>query len=140
MSPEIEALAKNEQREALEADEREGLVQDFLAALLPENWDKMDTYERRNFLEGTGVGGIGQTGTVKRTTVSNMEIWCECFCKERGNLKRADSNDLMAILAKLEWVKKKKKDPIPLYGQQYVYDPKINPKKILGQRDGLGTD
>ena len=140
MSPEIEALAKNEQREALEADEREGLVQDFLAALLPENWDKMDTYERRNFLEGTGVGGIGQTGTVKRTTVSNMEIWCECFCKERANLKRADSNDLMAILAKLEWVRRPKKDPIPLYGQQYVYDPKINPKKILGQRDGLGTD
>ncbi len=77
LPPEIEALAKNEQREALEADEREGLVQDFLDALLPENWDKMDTYERRNFLEGTGVGGIGQIGTVKRMTVSNMEIWCE---------------------------------------------------------------
>lgn len=140
LPPEIEALAKNEQREALEADEREGLVQDFLDALLPENWDKMDTYERRNFLEGTGVGGIGQIGTVKRTTVSNMEIWCECFCKERANLKRADSNELMAILAKLGWVRRTKKDPIPLYGQQYIYDPKINPEKILGQQDSLGTD
>lgn len=140
LPPEIEALAKNEQREALEADEREGLVQDFLDALLPENWDKMDTYERRNFLEGTGVGGIGQIGTVKRTTVSNMEIWCECFCKERANLKRADSNELMAILAKLGWVRRTKKDPIPLYGQQYIYDPKINPEKTLGQQDSLGTD
>ncbi len=140
LPPEIEALAKNEQREALEADEREGLVQDFLDALLPENWDKMDTYERRNFLEGTGVGGIGQIGTVKRTTVSNMEIWCECFCKERANLKRADSNELMAILAKLGWVRRTKKDPIPLYGQQYIYDPKINPEKILGQQDSLGAD
>ena len=140
LPPEIEALAKNEQREALEADEREGLVQDFLDALLPENWDKMDTYERRNFLEGTGVGGIGQMGTVKRTTVSNMEIWCECFCKERANLKRADSNELMAILAKLGWVRRPKKDPIPLYGQQYIYDPKINPEKILGQQDSLGAD
>ncbi|MCK9287815.1 MAG: virulence-associated E family protein [Sphaerochaetaceae bacterium] len=132
LPPEIEALAKNEQREALEADEREGLVQDFLDALLPENWDKMDTYERRNFLEGTGVGGIGQIGTVKRTTVSNMEIWCECFCKERANLKRSDSNELMAILTKLGWVRRPKKDHIPLYGQQYIYDPKINPEKILG--------
>lgn len=140
LPPEIEALAKNEQREALEADEREGLVQDFLDALLPENWDKMDTYERRNFLEGTGVGGIGQIGTVKRTTVSNMEIWCECFCKERANLKRADSNELMAILAKLGWVRRTKKGPIPLYGQQYIYDPKINPEKILGQQDSLGAD
>jgi len=139
LSPEIEALAKNEQRDALEADEREGLVQDFLDTLLPESWDKMDTYERRNFLEGTGAGGIGQTGTVKRTTVSNMEIWCECFCKERANLKRADSNELMAILAKLGWVRRPKKTPIPLYGQQYVYDPKINPEKILGQQDELGT-
>ena len=140
LPPEIEALAKNEQREALEADEREGLVQDFLDTLLPENWDKMDTYERRNFLEGTGAGGIGQTGTVKRTTVSNMEIWCECFCKERANLKRADSNELMAILAKLGWVRRPKKCPISLYGQQYVYDPKINPEKISGQQDELGTD
>ena len=140
LPPEIEALAKNEQREALEADEREGLVQDFLDTLLPENWDKMDTYERRNFLDGVGVGGIGQIGTVKRTTVSNMEIWCECFCKERANLKRADSNELMAILAKLGWVRRPKKDPIPLYGQQYIYDPKINPEKILGQQDALGKD
>ena len=65
-------------------------------------------------------------------------VWCNLRQKERANLKRADSNELMAILAKLGWVRRPKKDPIPLYGQQYIYDPKINPEKILGHQDLLG--
>lgn len=65
-------------------------------------------------------------------------VWCNLRQKERANLKRADSNELMAILAKLGWVRRPKKDHIPLYGQQYVYYPKINPEKILGHQDLLG--
>ena len=32
-----------------------------------------------------------------------MEIWCECFGKERANIRRTDSNELTAILARLGW-------------------------------------
>lgn len=122
--PEIEALAKYEQREALEADEREGLVSDFLSTLLPENWDELDLFDRRSFFEGTGLGEIGKKGSIKRVSVSNMEIWCECFGKERANLKRADSNDLSAILAKLDWERLPKKERVPLYGPQFIFVPK----------------
>lgn len=124
LDPEVEALAKEEQREAMESDEREGLVREYLEALLPDNWDDMDTFERRNFLDGTGKADIGKKGTIRRTQVCNMEIWCECFGKERSNLKRADSNELSGILVKLGWVRLDRKERVANYGPQFIFVPK----------------
>lgn len=124
LSAELEALSKAEQREAMESDEREGLVRLYLDTLLPEDWDGMDIFERRNFLTGSDFGDIKKPGTVKRTQVSNMEIWCECFGKERANIRRTDSNELTAILARLGWKRLDSKVRIPLYGPQYVFVPK----------------
>lgn len=124
LDADIETLAKTEQREAMESDEREGLVRVYLDTLLPADWDSMDTFERRNFLNGTEFGEQQRTGTVKRTSVSNMEIWCECFGKERANLRRADSNELTSILSRLGWKRADNKVRIPLYGPQYVFVPK----------------
>ncbi len=124
LSPEMDALAKDEQREAMESDEREGLVREYLDTLLPERWAEMDLFERRNFLTGSDFGGLQEKGTVKRTSVSNMEIWCECFGKERANLRRTDSNELTGILARLGWKRADNKVRIPLYGPQYIFVPK----------------
>lgn len=124
LSAEMDALAKDEQREAMESDEREGLVREYLDTLLPERWAEMDLFERRNFLSGSDFGGLQEKGTVKRTNVSNMEIWCECFGKERANLRRTDSNELTGILARLGWKREESKVRIPLYGPQYVFVPK----------------
>lgn len=124
LDADMETLAKTEQREAMESDEREGLVRVYLDTLLPADWDSMDTFERRNFLNGTEFGEQQRTGTVKRTSVSNMEIWCECFGKERANLRRADSNELTSILSRLGWKRADNKMRIPLYGPQYVFVPK----------------
>ena len=124
LSPEMDALAKDEQREAMESDEREGLVREYLDTLLPERWAEMGLFERRNFLTGSDFGGLQEKGTVRRTSVSNMEIWCECFGKERANLRRTDSNELTGILARLGWKRAESKVRIPLYGPQYVFVPK----------------
>ena len=124
LSPEMDALAKDEQREAMESDEREGLVREYLDTLLPERWAEMDLFERRNFLSGSDFGGLQEKGTVRRTSVSNMEIWCECFGKERANLRRTDSNELTGILARLGWKRADNKVRIPLYGPQYIFVPK----------------
>lgn len=124
LSAEMDALAKDEQREAMESDEREGLVREYLDTLLPERWAEMDLFERRNFLSGSDFGGLQEKGTVRRTSVSNMEIWCECFGKERANLRRTDSNELTGILARLGWKRAESKVRVPLYGPQYVFVPK----------------
>ncbi len=93
-------MAYSEQAEAMESDDREGLVRGYLEKLLPENWSSMDLHERRSFLNG-GDFGAAATGTVKRTLVCPMEIWCECFGKEAANLKKADSYEITAIMFKI---------------------------------------
>jgi len=121
LDPELEKYAKAEQREAMEADEREGLVREYLDKLLPHNWDKMDLYNRRNFLNGSEFEA--RTGTVKRTTVCNMEIWCECFGKDRGNLKRQDANKIASIMARIEnWKKLECKKRFGVYGLVNGYE------------------
>ena len=123
LAPEFESLAKEEQRDALESDEREGLVREYLETLLPAEWDGMDLFDRRSFLAGSGTDNIGRTGTVRRTRVCNMEIWCELFGKDQGNRGRAESNTLTAMLPKLGWTRKEKKERVKPYGPQIVFVP-----------------
>ena len=82
LPPEIERMAEAEQTEALESDVREGMIAEYLEKLLPEDWDRMDLSERRRFLRGDLFTGGSRTGTVRRTVVSAVEIWAECFGKE----------------------------------------------------------
>ena len=101
LSGEVAQMAYAKQQEAMESDDREGLVQDYLDRLLPENWDSMDLYQRRTFLGGGEFEDTPTEGTVRRERVCIMEIWCECFSKERQNLKKADSYELEGILNKI---------------------------------------
>ncbi len=77
----------------------------------------MDLFERRNFLTGSDFGSLQEKGTVRRASVSNMEIWCECFGKERANLRRTDSNELTGILARLGWKRAESKVRVPSMGR-----------------------
>jgi len=120
----IDDLAKSVQRDAMEADEREGIVKEYLETLLPDEWDKMTPFERRNFLSGSEFGESVHIGKAKRTCVSNMEVWCECFGKDRANIRKPDSLELTGILKRLDWKRVESKIRIPLYGPQFVFVPK----------------
>lgn len=116
--------ALSEQAEAMESDDREGLVRDYLETLLPVDWDSMSLYERRNFLGREEFGGDMREGKVKRETVSNIEIWCECFGKDMAAIRSADSYAIGAIMKKIEgWDRSDDKGRVrlPIYGQQRVY-------------------
>ena len=58
LDEQTEKLAKKLQREAMETDEREGMVREYLETLLPVNWNEMSLYERRNFLDGSEFGEV----------------------------------------------------------------------------------
>lgn len=116
----MEELARKEQNAAMESDEREGLVRLYLDTLLPENWDNMDLYTRREFLRGDDP--TMPKGTVQRTTVSNMEIWCECFGNNRETLRTSDSFGIRAIMSRIEgWERTTHYRKNKLYGKQQVY-------------------
>lgn len=81
-------LAIKEQSDAMEVDDREGLVRTYLEKLLPDDWDGMSIFDRRNFLNGSEFGSGGRVGTVRRTKVCNMEIWCECFGRDPSAMRK----------------------------------------------------
>lgn len=123
---EVAAMATSEQAEAMETDDREGLVRTYLDTLLPENWDAMSLYDRRNFLNGNEFGESQRTGTVRRNMVCNMEIWCECFGRDSSALKKIDSYEISGIMRKIEgWNKytltKNGVAGFSIYGKQRAY-------------------
>lgn len=116
----LEEQAKAEQNSAMEKDEREGVVRLFLDTLLPANWDQLDLYQRREFLRGDDP--TQKEGTVRRMAVSNMEIWCECFGRNREDLKPAESYALSSLMSRIEgWSRPKTLQTQALYGKQRVY-------------------
>ncbi|RVU55809.1 virulence-associated E family protein [Anaerosphaera multitolerans] len=120
-------LATNEQADAMESDEREGLVRTYLDTLLPDDWNALSLYERRNYLNGSEFGGESRVGTVERTLVCNMEIWCECFGRDASAMKPADSYAIAGIMKKINgWNKyqgnKNGTSNFPIYGRQRCYE------------------
>lgn len=114
---ELVGAAMEEQTIAMEKDDRIGIVEDYLNTLVPENWADMNLYERRQFLYGSDFGSMKETGTVLRDRICNIEIWCECFGKDRGTIKRQDSNEIKAIMSNISgWTASEKKMRFPLYG------------------------
>ena len=121
LPPELEAYAKEEQRAAMERDDREGLVQEYLDMLLPDNWDSMDVYKRRDYVRDAD-DPMRPDGSVRRMEVSNMEIWCECFGKAKEDMKPSDSYAISAIMERIAgWSKTGKAKILPIYGRQRIY-------------------
>lgn len=122
----VAAEAYIRQQEAMESDDREGIVEEFIERLLPADWNNMDLYQRRSFLSGSEFGGTSATGTMRREKLCIMEIWCECFGKDRNNIKRTDSYEIEAILKKIGgWERttetKTGKTSFKLYGPQKTF-------------------
>ena len=109
----------------MEADERVGMIEEYLGTPLPDGWGDMDLYAHRNYLSGTEFGTPAHTGKTIRTEVSNAEIWCECFGKPKEDIKPADSYAISAIMTRLgEWEKTGKTMRLSIYGKQRVYSCK----------------
>ena len=121
LPPELEAYAKEEQRAAMERDDREGLVQEYLDMLLPGNWDSMDVYKRRDYVRDAD-DPMRPDGIIRRMEVSNMEIWCECFGKAKEDMKPSDSYSIAAIMERMDgWSRTGKAKVLPIYGKQRIY-------------------
>lgn len=99
LDAEREKDAQEIQDAHLEKDDRLGLIQEYLSRTLPEKWEDLEPYERRQWLKDN------PEGTVERRTVSIMEIWAECLDKDPVNITRRDSFEIArAIKSMRDWV------------------------------------
>ena len=111
--------AQAAQRDAMEVDERQGMVERYLNILLPSDWESRSIQARRNYInDGEWADGVN-----RRQTVSNAEIWCEAFGRNLSELKPADSYALAALMMKVDgWKRTKSRVVVPAYGRQRIYE------------------
>lgn len=114
--------AEEAARDAMEADDRLGMVEEYLETPLPENWEEMDLYQRRSYL--TDRSDPAQPGgKIRRTRVSNAEIWAECFGRNPSEMKPADSYAIAALMVRFkDWQRTEKIRRLPIYGRQRLYE------------------
>ena len=121
LDADLEELSKHEQRAAMEQDEREGIVREYLDKLLPENWDEMNIYDRQEYIRSPD-DPTSPKGITLRQIVCNMEIWCECFGKQKEDMKPIDSHAIATIMEHIDnWVKTGKYTYLRIYGKQRTY-------------------
>jgi len=149
LSGELLEEAENQQRNAMESDDAEGLVEEYVNMPLPSSWDSMSTFERKSYFEEYMQGkhdDVDEKTTTERVTVSNMEIWYECFGRQ-DSIDRVGQNRIAAIVQRIpSWADSgtgkfgfhKKTQYIPLYGKQRVYEK--NPKFRRCSNPSSNTD
>ena len=114
-------IAKIEQHKHSEADERKGIIEEYLNAKYPDNWDKMDLYDRRRWLEDP----LSKNGTVQKDFICIAEVWCECLGKDKTEMSRYNTREINEILRSLpEWEAIASTKNFPLYGKQKYYKRK----------------
>ena len=116
-----DVIAKIEQHKHSEMDERKGIIEEYLNTKFPEDWDKMDLYDRRRWLEDP----LSKNGTIQKDFVCVAEVWCECLGKEKNDMSRYNTRDINEILRSLpEWEAITSTKNFSLYGKQKYYKRK----------------
>ena len=114
-------IAKIEQHKHSETDERRGIIEEYLNTKFPDDWDKMDLYDRRRWLEDP----LSKNGTVQKDFVCIAEIWCECLGKEKNDMSRYNTREINEILRSMpEWEAIASTKNFSLYGKQKYYKRK----------------
>ena len=83
-----------------EGGELVGLIEEYLEMLLPEDWETMDIYDRRDYV--ANYGDDDHCGSVQRERVCALEIWCEVMEGDRKNLQNAKAREIIDILQSIK--------------------------------------
>lgn len=114
----LEEAAREVQASYEEENPKTGIVAEYLDRLLPADWENMDLYSRRNWLEGDNVG------TVQRDAVCTLELWAEALGGNPDKLDRYVAKEIRDIMASLQdWRHKgAERRTFKPYGRQRYYE------------------
>ena len=122
LDKEMEEEAARMQQAAIEYDDREGEVIEYLDTLLPEDWYEWDLGRRVEYFQQGDELEPREEGTMQRTKVCAREIFCECWGRPKSAWKRQDVYDIAAIMARIPgWERVGREGRIPGYGHQRMY-------------------
>lgn len=127
LDAEMEKEAAKAQQAALEYDDREGQVLEYLETLLPDDWYSWDTNKRVDYFMNRDALAPKIDATMQRKQVCAVEIFCECFGRPRNAWKKSDGYEIANIMARIQgWERTGKRARIEGYGQQRPYSRKLS--------------
>ena len=145
----MEKEAEQMQREALEYDEREGIVLDYLDTLLPQDWYSWGLDKRVDFFQQRDALSPDIECSMHRRSVCALEIFSECFGRPKNRWERKDGYEIAAIMARIPgWERTEERVRISEYGRQRVWrkvgqvlGQVVEPKQTCprAELDGFGT-
>ncbi len=122
LTGELEAAAKDKQEEHREISARDGIILDFIAKQVPEDWQKWTLDRRRMFWAGAVQGDIK---LVDRDRVCALEVWCEALDGKAKEMRYGDAAEINAVIDATDlWEKSAKAMRCGCYGVQRGYKPK----------------
>ena len=98
MDGQLAKAAEAAQQGHREVTGKEGLVEEYLSRMVPENWNQMDVGARKMFLAGNAVTA-GKLVPMDR--VCAAQVWTEVFGGDIRFMKRADALELNHILEQM---------------------------------------
>jgi hypothetical protein len=110
VSEDIEREAAEVAKRHIQTPETTGMIQEFAARQIPEDWwtktkygFKWDLAARREFWENYESGNLDKNiKLVERDRICANEIWCELYGKNPGDIKQKDRVAISAALTKLK--------------------------------------
>lgn len=122
----LEAAAQY-QNNAMEHDDRTGLVAKYLDEPLPENWDEIDIADRQYYFNKSfddyHVPAVTYGPAIyQREEVCGLEIWCECLGKNKADFTSKESNAIAMIMTQIPgWERSGKSKIMGPYSKQRYY-------------------
>ena len=118
LSEELEVEAERRRGEHTERDDLQGLIEEYLAKPLPDDWYKRtDLSWRLNYL--TGVIQVDDSHLVPRDRVCAAEVWRECLMERRPTPPIQEARRINHILESLPgWERTGDPQRFGLYGRQ----------------------
>lgn len=120
LSPDVEAMAIEKQKQHKEVSSKAGIIKEFLAKKVPADWASYDIDKRREYWHGTRTAEAeAALDLVERDRVSAIEIWVECFDGDPRWFKQSDAREINGVLSDMEgWSRTSRRMRSAAYGQQ----------------------
>jgi len=130
LSVEMEEQAFIIQTDHSEEHPHLGIVEKYINTLLPENWDELNKYQRRDWIKD--FDELQPSGTKNRDRVCIAEIWFEALHRDLRDLTIREAKSLHDIMRNVAgWEEYKSKTDFKHYGTQRAYCRKaINRKEV----------
>lgn len=117
------AQARQEEHNEVAADERIGVIEAFIRKEIPENWEDLSAKQRRDhFMFGNAGDVTSLMGTMRRTTITAVEVLAECFGQPIDERTRYRTKEINQILRGFPWLRDVGRRRSSVYGQQRTYE------------------